>query len=800
MQVTISNNIKIQNPSAEIVEWCKSNLTIDNPEFAKKVRMGFWLGNTPKYLHLYEVHGDTIVLPYGTLKQIQPLIKESIITTEFKPFESIDYGKAISLYPYQEKAVRECFNAKYGILQSKAGSGKGLPLDATIYTPSGKKRMGDLVVGDEVLNTYGTISKVTNIFDRGNQPCFEIFFDDDNSVICDNEHLWSIVNENGKKMTVSSQWLFDNDVNTDTGRHKYRIPNTCSVYFDTQKVPINAWLFGFLLGDGYFGKSITFSTSEPDLLDRVKRFYADDEIKHYDKHAYDYTIVDRGATKDLIESLGLLGHRSWEKFIPDCYKYNDREIRLSVLQGLVDSDGSVKDTQITITSTSERLIQDILEIVESLGGVGNYSTRQTSFTHKGVKKEGRQSYRLYFKLPNNLLPCSSKKHLSAYSPRTKYRDMFRKITAIKPCGNVVTRCITVDSTDSLFLTDHFIPTHNTRMSLELIKKYGRKTLFLCHTRDLLSQSKRAAEEFFDKDLFGTITEGKVNIGKGITFATVQTMCKLDLSQYKDVWDLIIVDEAHNISGSPTSVSMYYKVLNSLSARHKYGLSATVHRADGLIKSTFALIGDVVYTVPDEAIADKVMQVGIKPVGTGVKISRECLNTDGTLNYIRLINYLCENPIRNNLIRDCIVAESDESCLILSDRICHLETLLNLLPPKLKDKAVMITGKMTTKKGKIEREQALEDMRTGKKKYLFATYKLCKEGLDIPRLERLFLTTNQKDYAVITQSIGRIARTFDGKADPICYDFVDDIGYLVKSYKKRCSIYKKNNCYFLQETE
>jgi superfamily II DNA or RNA helicase len=119
---------------------------------------------------------------------------------------------------------------------------------------------------------------------------------------------------------------------------------------------------------------------------------------------------------------------------------------------------------------------------------------------------------------------------------------------------------------------------------------------------------------------------------------------------------------------------------------------------------------------------------------------------------------------------------------------------------VKDKAVMISGKMTTKKGKAEREQAIEDMRTGEKKYLFATYSLAKEGLDVPRLERLFLTTNQKDYAVITQSIGRVARTFEGKADPIVYDFVDDIGYLVKSYKKRCSTYKKNNCYFVEDGE
>ena len=113
---------------------------------------------------------------------------------------------------------------------------------------------------------------------------------------------------------------------------------------------------------------------------------------------------------------------------------------------------------------------------------------------------------------------------------------------------------------------------------------------------------------------------------------------------------------------------------------------------------------------------------------------------------------------------------------------------------------MISGKMTTKKGKAEREQALEDMRTGEKKYLFATYSLCKEGLDIPRLERLYMASPVSDYAVVTQSIGRIARTFEGKANPIVYDFVDNIGYLQKSFKKRCTTYKKNECYFIGENE
>ena len=301
-----------------------------------------------------------------------------------------------------------------------------------------------------------------------------------------------------------------------------------------------------------------------------------------------------------------------------------------------------------------------------------------------------------------------------------------------------------------------------------------------------------------KSLIGTITDGKVNVGAGITFATIQTMCRLDLAQYKDLWDVIIVDECHRCAGTPTAVTQFSKVLNSLSARHKYGLSATVHRSDGMIQATYALLGHVVYTVPDEAVKDKIMQVGIKPLGTGIKMTSYCLNPDGTLNYTKLINFLCDNPDRNDYIVNWIVAESAHPCLILSDRLCHLEAMMTRLPRSMREMSVMISGKMTTKKGKAEREQAIEDMRTGRKRYLFATYSLAKEGLDIPCLERLFLTTPQKDYAVITQSIGRIARTCKGKQPPIAFDFVDSINYLQKSYKKRCSTYNKNGCYYVED--
>lgn len=337
----------------------------------------------------------------------------------------------------------------------------------------------------------------------------------------------------------------------------------------------------------------------------------------------------------------------------------------------------------------------------------------------------------------------------------------------------------------------------TQMGIALIAKHGKRALWLTHTKDLLTQSKDRAKQYMGEALLGTITEGKVTIGKGITFATVQTMCNLDLAQYKDMWDVIIVDECHRVAGTPTAVSQFSKVLNSLAARHKYGLSATVHRSDGLIKATFALLGDVVYEVPAEAVADKIMKVGINPVPTAIRIHRSCLNSDGTLNYAKLIGYLAESEERNRVIVECIITNRDNPSLILSDRLGHLETLMSMLPADMREDAVMVSGKMTTKKGKAEREQAIADMRSGVKRYLFATYSLAKEGLDVPRLERLYMVTPQKDYAVITQAIGRIARTAKGKADPVVYDFVDDIQYLVKAYKKRCTTYRKNGAYFVE---
>ena len=329
----------------------------------------------------------------------------------------------------------------------------------------------------------------------------------------------------------------------------------------------------------------------------------------------------------------------------------------------------------------------------------------------------------------------------------------------------------------------------TRMGIALICAMGKKTLWLTHTNELLNQSYNVASEFIDKKLLGKITAGKMQIADGITFATVQTLSKADLQALRYEWDMVLVDECHRCSGTVNKATMFSKVLNNLACRYKYGLSATLHRSDGLIKCTYALLGGISHTVPDSVV--NTMRVEIQKKDTGVQISRKCLDTDGTLCYAKLINYLAEHSARNELITLNIqeLACKGHSIILLSDRVEHLNIIYNMLAKPFKEYAVILHGKVK----KADREKALEQMRNKEKHILLATYQLAKEGLDVPCLDRLLFATPVKDYAIVVQSVGRIARVCENKGTPVVYDYVDDIGFLQGMWKKRCTHYRKDGC-------
>lgn len=329
----------------------------------------------------------------------------------------------------------------------------------------------------------------------------------------------------------------------------------------------------------------------------------------------------------------------------------------------------------------------------------------------------------------------------------------------------------------------------TQTALELVNRIGGRCLWLTHTQDLLNQSKTRAEACFNLPYaeYGTITGGKVNIGK-ITFATVQTMCKLDLNQYRYAFDIIIVDECHKCVGSPTHVMQFYKVLSSLSCRYKFGLTATPRRADGLEKSMFALLGDIIVEVPKQVVEQMTCPVEVKQIETGYMPDLDVvLAGDGTLNYASLIDDLTHNEERFNFVLNIInIQYVAGPMLVLANRVEYLERLSK----KFDGKCLCLSGMRNSKKAKAERKEALLKLNSGELDCIFATYQLAKEGLDVPNLRYVVFATPEKDPTTIIQASGRVGRKADGKEKGVIIDFVDSFGMYRGWAKKRLGFYKK----------
>lgn len=317
----------------------------------------------------------------------------------------------------------------------------------------------------------------------------------------------------------------------------------------------------------------------------------------------------------------------------------------------------------------------------------------------------------------------------------------------------------------------------TQIGLELAKRIGGKTLWLTHTKKLLEQSKSRIEEYFKGDL-GTITEGKVCIGNDITFATVQTMSKIDTSIYSNVFDTIIVDECHHCVGSPTKVKQFYKIVNNINCRYKYGLTATLTRSDGLIKCVFALLGKVVYTITEKEVGTKVIKAEYKVIENDIDYKMDdYVNTDGTINYNELINTLCFSEERNNIIIENVCKNKDKKQLILCARVKQVELLKQKLLERNID-TIAIHGSVKDKN------------RNYNHNVIVATFQLAKEGLDIPTLNILHFTAPVKDKVTVIQSAGRVERNYNGKETPIIYDYLDsNVSYCVNAWVKRKNIIK-----------
>ena len=341
----------------------------------------------------------------------------------------------------------------------------------------------------------------------------------------------------------------------------------------------------------------------------------------------------------------------------------------------------------------------------------------------------------------------------------------------------------------------------TELALECVNRTKQKTLWITHTTDLVKQAKERCESKMTCKT-SVITEGKCDLKGDIVFATVQTLIKFIEKRAipQDLFGMIIVDECHRVSVNPQSIQMFRNSIEYFAARYKIGLSATVHRADGLAKAIEKIIGGIIYKIEKDyeeyvciyegkellrfPIDQFQVPAQIKVIETNYSVMGKPVfsSNGGTLQFANLISNISMDNDRNKLILK-VLKNINGSTLILSDRVDQLKYLCSKV-----ENGVQIDGG-TPKK---QREKALEDVSKGKYKYLFASYNLAKEGLNIPILANLVMGTPVKDFAIVSQSIGRIQRPYEGKTIAQVYDFVDPVGMLYNFYTKRRMTYKKNN--------
>lgn len=340
-------------------------------------------------------------------------------------------------------------------------------------------------------------------------------------------------------------------------------------------------------------------------------------------------------------------------------------------------------------------------------------------------------------------------------------------------------------------------TGKTQIALECASELKQHTLFITHTKELLNQAKERCEDNIVCKT-STITEGKCDTTGDIVFATVQTLSNIVDSERirQDEFGMVVVDECHHLATNAESVTMFEKCINYFTARYKIGLTGTLHRADGLEKTTEKILGGVIYELKKEGnelvgyyenkpivrvpLTKFQVPAKIHMIKTDFKLSDECFDNTGRIIYSRLISSIGDDYDRNNVILN-ICHNLDNYTIIVSERVNQLK----YLEFKLND-SVRIDSKMK----KSIREKVVDDFRKGKYKYLLATYSLIAEGFDVPMLENIILATPIKDSRLVVQSIGRCQRPYGNKKIANVYDLYDDIGILYKAYRERMKIYKK----------
>ena len=399
---------------------------------------------------------------------------------------------------FQERVLLTQADIK--IVGGRRGGGKATSVDSMIVTPFGYRRLGDLKVGDIISDPVtGGMQRVIAIYEHPNKDLYEVSFDDGSKCECCDDHLWK-VRQTGytKKRRMLHGGGFEDDYRIWTfkmirewfDRHnngayvekkkgcvnkKHLVIPLCNqVSFtksgNSMKLPlIDPYVIGALLGDGCFTEnSIYFESADEEIVGELCKAGLD--MSHITRRQNSKSSTYRIPNEQIIpilKELKIFGLGSKDKFVPIVYKWGTIQDRWSVLQGLMDTDGTVSKSYGVFTSVSRSLAEDVQFIVRSLGGSATITTKKPFYRDKNGNKvicNTAYNVRIKIKDTRNLFRLSRKKEKCI--PFNKgVSEVCRRIVSYKYIGKKDARCITVDSCHSLYMLQDFIVTHNTHIAL-----------------------------------------------------------------------------------------------------------------------------------------------------------------------------------------------------------------------------------------------------------------------------------------------------------------------------------------------
>jgi DNA polymerase III delta prime subunit len=307
----------------------------------------------------------------------------------------------------------------------------------------------------------------------------------------------------------------------------------------------------------------------------------------------------------------------------------------------------------------------------------------------------------------------------------------------------------------------------TTMALAYAAHLGVRTMIIVHKEFLANQWKERIQQFCPGATIGRVQQDVFDIEHDFVIGMIQTMCSRENDPKAfDTIGFVIVDEAHHIGAAAFSQTMF-----KLCPRYSLGLTATPDRKDGLTNILYWFMGPEFFRVQRENQAT----TRVETVFFDDPAFREAppVSRFGKINMAGMVTQLTEIPARNQKILSLVKSlDPSRRVLLLSDRREHCFWLRDNI-----EGAALYLGGM--------KEDELDV--SSRARVIVATYSMAQEGLDIPVLDTLVMTTPHSD---VTQAVGRIMRETPGKVNaPLIIDIVDRWSVFNSMFKKRCVVYK-----------